>query len=127
VVLRLSPSARAGWQVLTIVLVVLGLGLFLYGAVALMQGSFAVFPLALVGVILFGAGGMLGRLAFLRPVSELVATETESAVEHTASTVGRGLRSSWDAPAKEIRIRCRTCGFLASEDATYCSKCGKKV
>lgn len=82
------------------------------------------------GVVLIGIGAFLTRLGFLRLGADLVATETAPAVEHSAGAVGRGLRSSGFGGASTVqlvRVKCRGCGFLESEDATFCSKCGKKV
>ena len=35
--------------------------------------------------------------------------------------------ASGAAPRQEVRIRCRSCGYLETEDATFCSACGQRV
>lgn len=87
-----------------------------------------------VGVVLLGLGGMALRLGLVRPVSGYVVTEASPAIEMGAAAVGRGLRDAMGppgpagaAPRPEVRVKCRNCGYLDTEDATYCSKCGSAL
>lgn len=85
-------------------------GLFALGAVCMMVGTF------------------LLRLGFLRPLSEIVATETEGALHSAGGSLGRGWRTGQEQePSGDIRIRCRECGELEKESAKFCSSCGKPL
>lgn len=79
---------------------------------------------------LIGAGSFACRFGYMKPVAEITATETEAAMEVTAGAVGRGVKEAL-GPALQsrtvVRIKCRECGFLDTEDAQYCSKCGKTM
>ncbi|MEA3202700.1 MAG: hypothetical protein QOI63_366 [Thermoplasmata archaeon] len=78
------------------------------------------------GIVLLAVGSKLTRLGFLRAAAELVATETEGAVEHVGAAAGRGW-SSGAGTVQVVKVKCRSCGFLETEDAAYCSHCGKTV
>ena len=141
----LSPTARTTCRVVGILLLVVGLVLFVMaplsaisgmsdfqdgGSPATSMGSFVVF--GFTGVLCIGIGGFLTRLGFLRVASEIVATETSGAVRHAADAFGRGFAggarsAGFDGSATQqvVRLKCRSCGFLESEDARFCSKCGK--
>jgi len=74
-------------------------------------------------------------------VASYVATEASPAIETVGHAVGKGVAggiseaggikmttdSKESVDTKDIRIKCRHCGFLESIDAEFCSKCGKKV
>jgi hypothetical protein len=105
---QISREQRTLLQIVSVLLIVAGGILFLswFFAVASgmgrLSGSFeeegqrmaGAFLRAVVGLVLLGVGSFLARFAFLKPVSEIVATETAGAVTHSASAVGRGLASS---------------------------------
>ena len=78
------------------------------------------------GVLLLGVGGTMSKFGFLKPVSEYAASEMAGAVEHAAGAVGRGLSASGVGGAV-VKVRCRGCGYLESEDARFCSSCGDAV
>jgi hypothetical protein len=88
-------------------------------------GPLMVLPFLAVG--LFALGGFLARLGFAKPVSEILATETAGAAQVAGAAVGRGLREGMGAPAPAVKVRCRACGYLESEDAAYCSRCRAQV
>lgn len=135
---------------LGVVLVVVGLGLF-FGSFALpffaiqnfMQDPFgpgasppfASFFLAFVlgglGIVLLGLGGAALKLGLVRPVSGYVVGEAAPAIRMGAEVVGTGLREGWGAtpaaPATVVKVKCKSCGYLDTEDATYCSKCGQPL
>ncbi len=133
---------------LGLVLVVAGLALFV-GGIAIpfsaMQGFrqdpfgfdpsgpfLAFFVVSGLGMILFGIGGWALRLGLVRPVAGYVASEASPAIRVGAEALGEGLRSSMGpitaaSPATVVRVKCRNCGYLDTEDATYCSKCGQPL
>ena len=99
-------------------------------------------------VIFMAGGGFLliigiGLIYFsqIGRVASYVATETAPAVETVGHAVGKGVAggisdaggikttssSTEVTDTKDIRIKCRHCGFLESIDAEFCSKCGKKI
>jgi hypothetical protein len=95
-------------------------------------GSFMLsFLLGAVGVILIITGGVALRFGMIRPVSGYLATEAAPAIQTAAAAVGGGLREMGfgapAAPAREVRIKCRNCGYLETEDAEFCSKCGQRL
>lgn len=93
------------------------------------------FLISVVSMFLFGIGATALRLGMVRPVSRYVATETAPAMEYEAEALGRGIAEGFQgvgvAPPGSggllpttIKVKCRNCGYLESEDATYYSKCG---
>jgi len=94
------------------------------------------FILGALGLVLAGFGWSALRFGLVRPVTGYVASEAAPAIASVTESIGRGLASSGgipvriegeQAPATVVRVKCRNCGYLESEDATYCSKCGKPV
>ncbi len=89
-----------------------------------------------LGFALIAAGGFMFRFGMVRPVTGYVASEAAPAIASVTESIGRGLASFGGIPVRiegeqrpvtVIRVKCRNCGYLESEDATYCSKCGKPV
>lgn len=92
--------------------------------IPLMFGLFA------LGVVCMMIGTFLLRLGFLRPFSEIVATEAEGALHSAGGSLGRGWHASREQEQEqsgEIRIRCRGCGELEKETAKFCSSCGEAL
>jgi hypothetical protein len=86
--------------------------------------------LGFAGVACLGIGGYYLRLGYLRAAAEFVASETGGAFESVAEAGARGAGRGWAHSAgtvQVVRVKCRSCGFLESEDARFCSKCGKAV
>lgn len=83
----------------------------------------------------FGIGGFLlvmgigcTYLSIIRGVSKYIATETSPAVTIASRAFGKGMHESGTTPPRQIiKVKCPSCGFLESEDAEFCSKCGKKI
>ena len=71
------------------------------------------------------------RLGLVRPVTGYVATEAAPAIETAATAFGTGLRDAgFGAPGvggTVVRVKCRNCGYLETEDAEFCSKCGQRL
>lgn len=99
-------------------------------------GSFKIF----IGLGLLGFGFMLLYISFIRRVSHYMATETQPAITTVGEGVGTGVArginkgggitlnmQSQNSPREVVKIKCRSCGYLDSEDATFCSNCGSKI
>lgn len=142
--MRLSDAQRTGIRVAgiaatiaAIVFILLAFGQFFGGMPSspgdpdnfdnARESGTRMFILFAIGGALMLVGTMLLRLGFLRPISELVATETEGAMETVGGAVGRGWSSTRPNPASDIRVRCKACGNLESENAKFCSACGEQV
>lgn len=143
----MQPGTRRGLQIGGIVCLVIGLPLMmgapllgLGGAVVgmgagpeAMFGSFAAaVALSMLGFVLVVAGLLMVRFGFMKAVSEVTATETAGAVEHASGAVGRGVgKGLADAGhslgGAVVRLKCRACGYLDSEDASFCSGCGQAM
>lgn len=145
---RLSPQTRLVLRVVGVAIVVVALGLIAFGfnrifltdsGVSMSDpgwfdaeqehakpGTVALF----IGMPLLALGGWIVWLAFLKPLTEIVATETGGAVEYGAGRAGRGFGAGLKqagALAGVVKVRCRGCGFLDSEDARFCSGCGQAM
>lgn len=78
------------------------------------------------------AGFWMLKMGFLKPVSEMVATETASAVEVSAGAVARGVKeglggSTVFPSSIVVKVKCRACGYLESDDAKFCSSCRAEI
>ena len=103
-----------------------------FGSSGSMFGSFFLsFVIGALSIIMIGAGGFALRLGLVRPVTGYVATEAASAIETAATAFGTGLRDAgFGAPGAGgtvVRVKCRNCGYLETEDAEFCSKCGQRL
>ncbi|MCK4847704.1 MAG: zinc ribbon domain-containing protein [Candidatus Heimdallarchaeota archaeon] len=99
-------------------------------------GGFAVGGFALViGFAMFAFGIQLFMTANARAIAKYAATETAPAVsittEAVASGLSKGLKGSGvglgSSDREVIKIKCRNCGYLETEDADFCSKCGERM
>jgi hypothetical protein len=102
------------------------------GAIGRVGGLFVFsFILSVIGIILIVIGGIALRFGMIRPVSGYLATEAAPAIQTAAAAVGGGLRDvgfgAPAAPSRDVRIKCRNCGYLETEDAEFCSKCGQRL
>ncbi|RAX19391.1 MULTISPECIES: zinc ribbon domain-containing protein [Actinomyces] len=108
---------------------------------------FRSFPVSLVGFILIGIGqwirrvgkeGLAGSGVVLSPQGEARDAEpwkrSEGAQDQmrleevpTLQTALGGSSKPAGAPAEVVRLRCRSCGYLETEDATFCSQCGQPI
>lgn len=107
-----------------------------FGGIAMIGlGGFA----AMIGISLltFANRGKIARYQAgeIAPVAKdtfnYVAKESSEGVKHLAGAIAEGVRSSQSAPPntpKEVvKVKCRSCGYLESEDAVFCSSCGKQI
>jgi ribosomal protein L40E len=99
-------------------------------------GQFAIGGFAsVVGFAFIGFGAQLFLTAHARAISRYTAIEGAPAVEIMseafASGVSKGLQRSGRAQSfgdrEIVKIKCRKCGYLETEDATFCSKCGNEI
>jgi hypothetical protein len=95
---------------------------------------FLAFPVAVAGLVCIFIGAVHMQFGYAKAGSEIMATETGGAVEHSSAAwsrgLGRGLKESGFSlgGAREVvKVKCRSCGYLESEDARFCSKCAKPV
>jgi hypothetical protein len=120
-------------------LLVIGIILVILGFNSFMSGSF---DQALSNMILIAAGGFLILIGFgliglslIRPVTKYYAEEASPAITKGSRAfgkgIGQGLKESGivgqDKSKEVIKVKCPHCGYLDSEDAEFCSKCGKKI
>ncbi len=135
---QMDPAKRRRLRRTGILMAVLGAIMFFLGAIAGFLGminadsgtspliAFGGFGVTALGIFTGAIGMFLINLTLLRPLGDIVATETQGAIEVTASALGRGLSSGGIGGSTQqvIRIRCPSCGYLESEDAKFCSGCG---
>jgi predicted RNA-binding Zn-ribbon protein involved in translation (DUF1610 family) len=88
------------------------------------------------GLTMIGSGGAILRSAFTTSFAGargggLVGqgmAETDLLDEYMERAMSSSARTVRPPPAKEVvRIKCRNCGSLEVEDATYCRKCGQPL
>ena len=96
-----------------------------------------------LSIIMFFLGGVLLIIGIgliyvsqIRRVTSYVATEASPAITTATHAVGKGVASGINeagginmaSQTKEVvKVKCPHCGYLESEDATFCSKCGKNL
>ena len=80
-------------------------------------------------MLVIGIG--LVYISQFRRVASYVATEASPGLRTASHAIGQGLKESGAMGGSEkkevIKIKCKNCGYLDSEDAEFCSKCGKKI
>lgn len=77
-----------------------------------------------IGVLLLIIGFGLVGLGLLGKYATYVAEETSPAITTASQAFAKGLTGE----SKEVvKIKCPNCVYLESEDAEFCSKCGKKI
>ncbi|MDU0348140.1 zinc ribbon domain-containing protein [Actinomyces sp. MRS3W] len=109
--------------------------------------AFRFFPLSFVGFFLIGIGqwirgvgkkGLAGSGVVLSPQGEARDAEpwrrSEGAQDQmrleeipTLRTAMEGAPKPADSPAEVVKLRCRSCGYLETEDAAFCSHCGQRI
>jgi len=114
----------------------IGLPLAIIGIIFIIVG-FSNFGGAHSYIIVFATGGFLLVIGFgllslsiVRPISKYYISEASPAIKMASNSIGEGLKESGFQVTQEkevIKIKCPNCGYLESEDADFCSKCGKKI
>ena len=108
-------------------LFVIGIILVIYSFVSFSFGNMALFA---VGGFMMVIGFGLLSFSLVRPISKYYATEGSPAIKIASKSFGDGLKESGvlsNTKKEIIKIKCPHCSYLESEDAEFCSKCGKKI
>jgi hypothetical protein len=137
--------------VLGAILLVVGIIIAIIGLVTIVGGGFLAGPATtsfgtmatgmfatFIGFSMAGTGTFLLYLSFLGSVASFYAEETKPAIRTVGEGAGEGLatgirkgggiRTEGERGGKDVvKVKCRECGYLDTEDATYCSNCGKKL
>lgn len=80
----------------------------------------------MAGGTAFLAGLVLLIYGLLRPIATFTAESTAPAFRTTAAAVTQGVQTGLQTggvASPAVKIRCRSCGHLESEDAKHCSNC----
>ncbi len=108
---------------------------------AVQQQMNSAFVLGFIGMIMLVGGSFLLKMGLVRPVTSYVAAEASPAIETASQSIAEGMREGLERgggiPIKleqqatsekvEIMVKCRSCGHLNPEDATYCNKCSQQL
>ncbi len=146
----LHGPTKSVLRILGIVLLIIGIILAIVGLVQ--QGSKGMeeegwFETASGGMIMTFAGMamvifgfVMLYVSFIGRVAKYYADESAPAIETASGAVARGLSkgtqeeggirvdvSSSATAGVVIKTKCRNCGYLETEDADFCSKCGKRL
>jgi len=141
----INANTRKKLRIIGIPLIIIGIIIMVYSFITFFgnfgnsfddanQNSMTWFGLSALGMVLLFVGFVMFYFSILRPVSKYVATETSPAITTASHALGKGLgigikeSGAIVSGSKEIiKIKCPNCGYLESEDAEFCSKCGKKI
>ena len=88
-----------------------------------------------IGAIPFGVGIYFYMASKMEKISKFYSRATAPAAKYTTEQVTDGLATGLEkhgmgigTGGKEvIKIKCRNCGYLETEDAEFCSKCGQSM
>lgn len=136
-----NANTRKKLRIVGIPLIIIGIIIIIYSFITFFgnfgdsfeeasQNSMTWFGLSTLGIVLLFVGCVMFYFSIIRPVSKYVATEASPAITTASQAFGKGLKESefGKSETKEvIKIKCPHCGYLESEDADFCSKCGKKI
>jgi hypothetical protein len=88
------------------------------------------------GLTMIGSGGAIVRSGFMSSFAGMRSSgpvgggraETDILDEYMERAMAASARTAPPPPNHEVvRIKCRNCGSLEAEDATYCRKCGQPL
>ncbi len=96
-----------------------GMAFFALGVLALGVGS---------SLVTFANRGKLARYT-ANEVAPVVADAVSYVATESAADVGAAARALQGAtpPAEVVKVKCRACGSLEREKASFCSSCGKPL
>jgi hypothetical protein len=93
-----------------------------------------------IGFGMIAVGGIIIYITNIRKVATYMATETAPAIEIAGGAMGKGIAEGTQEgggikfdtggasrPREVVKVKCRKCGYLDTEDATFCSKCGARL
>ena len=118
----------AGLVVTLIAAVLLIVGFTSSVAYAIIGGFTLVFGLTMV---IFGIQMKLASKA--GKITKYIAKETSHATRITTEAASDGIASGLKkhgmgiGKKEVVKVKCRNCGYLESEDAEFCSKCGQTL
>ena len=134
-------------SVIGAILIIAGGGIFVWGITSLsdigigdmdfsfmwkMVGGGAVLG---IGAIVLGVGVYFYMASKMDKIAKFYSRATAPAAKYTTEQVTDGLASGLKKHGmgigiggKEVvKIKCRNCGYLETEDAEFCSKCGQTM
>jgi len=124
------------------IMIILGLIIIVTGIILVVSGitSQGLFGLTVAGgfsiVIGFAIAGFGGQFLFASKagkITQYFAKESSPAMKTTSEAVADGIASGLKkhgmgiGQKEVIKVKCRNCGYLETEDAEFCSKCGKSL
>lgn len=103
------------------------------------ESSAGMFKMFVGGALIF-LGIALIYISFIGRVAKYLAVETKPAIRVAGGGAGAGIAEGIRegggikldvggvaTPREIVKIKCRHCGYLDSEDAVFCSKCGARL
>ena len=94
--------------------------------------SAQIFANLVPGMFLIVIGFGILRFGYIGRVSKYIADETGPAISSVTKSITSGIKEGGGIDLtvqsdKNIRIKCRYCGTLNDEEATYCDNCGSQL
>jgi putative Mn2+ efflux pump MntP len=91
--------------------------------------------LIFIGIVLFLVGFQLWYATKMDKISGYISRATGGSAKYTTEKVTDGFATGLEkhgmsigGGGKEVvKIKCRNCGYLETEDAEFCSKCGERM
>ena len=86
-----------------------------------------------IGFVMVGFGSQMIMASKAKEISKYAASQMAPATEMVTEAVASGLskgfggKSPVSGQKEVIKIKCRNCGYLETEDADFCSKCGERM
>ena len=140
-------ARRKGRMLITfgLLIVVVGLALLIWGIIDIINIGMGDLDfsfmwkvivggsLAGIGIIPFGIGIYLYMASKMDKIAKFYSRATGGAMKYSSEQVTDGIATGLEKHGmgiggKEVvKIKCRNCGYLETEDAEFCSKCGKAL
>jgi len=136
----LSEKGKIAGKIIFLILLTIGLILAIWGGFSssnqiniwMGSGSTSAFNssatyagIAFGGVFCCMIGFVIFMFTHQGSIARFQAKQNAEALEISARAISRGF--NLDTENENIKIKCRTCGYLESEDAEFCSKCGNRL
>jgi hypothetical protein len=143
-------ARRKGRTLITfgLLIVVVGLAILIWGFTAISfdisdPGSFDTSfiwkvavggGLAAIGIMPFAIGMYFYMASKMDKIAKFYSRATGGAMKYSTENVADGFASglskhgmSIGGGKEVVKIKCRNCGYLETEDAEFCSKCGQTM
>jgi hypothetical protein len=130
---RLAPKTRKTLQIVGPLIIITGIVLVViaFNSMSDLSPSSGVgkFGLGFIGIPLIFVGAVMSQFGYMKPMSEIVVTETAEAAAFGAHNIAKSaMQGVNDAGGiSGIKVRCRACGELDDEHAKFCSGCGQAM